>query len=104
MPLAGICSWVMPFISVDSDMGALGWFLVVVLLNGGHDGVAGRADELGAVLGGPVAAGRQSLRAALELRGHVAGDELVGVAGGCGVRPFVPHEQEGAEAIGLGAQ
>ena len=37
----------------------------------------------------------------LEAGRHVAGDELVGVPGGCGVGPLVAHEQEGAEAPGL---
>ena len=43
-------------------------------------------------------------RRVLEARRHVAGDELVGVAGGRGVGPLVAHEQEGAEAAGLGLQ
>src|SRR5580704_62688 len=79
----------------------LGRLLLMMLLNGRHHRVAGGADEFRPVLGGPVPAGRQRLGRALEARRHVAGDQLVGVAGGGGVGPLVAHEQEGAEATRL---
>ena len=41
----------------------LGLALLVVLLDGGHDGGAGRADELGPVLGGPVPRARRATAA-----------------------------------------
>ena len=103
MPLAGTCSWV----GVVSATGAhlrrarLLGLLFVVLLDGRHDGVARGADELRAVLGGPVPARGQRFRRALEAGRHVAGDQLVGVAGGGGVGPFVAHQEERAESLGL---
>ena len=86
-------------------LAALLRLLLVVLLNGGHDGVARRADELGPVLGRPVPARRSACAdESWNCGRHVAGDELVGVAGGRGVGPLVAHEEEGAEAPGLGLQ
>src|SRR3954452_7906387 len=69
------------FLSI-SGVGALGFLLGVVVLYGLHDGGGGRADELLAVAGRPVAAVHGRLGLVLEERHDVLGEQLVGAQGG----------------------
>src|SRR5579875_1646031 len=78
--------------------------LGVVILDRLADRLHGAADERRAVFRCPVVACPQPPQRALELRHHVAGEELVGAERRLAVRPLVRHQEVGAKPSRLRPQ